>query len=460
MKISGLQARITGKAIARDDGAYRAAWGTNWNQLRPERFPDLIVQAANDQDVVEAINFARENRLKVAVRGGGHQWCGTSLRKGGMLIDLSQLSEVKIDRAARTAAIQPYISNRDTMKMLEPYDLAFPVGHCPQVKASGYLLSGGIAWNGHHWGHACLSVTAVEMVTAEGKLITASAGQNQELFWAARGAGAGLFAVATRFHLKLYPRPKAIHGSTYYYPFSKLGDAAQWFSDALEGMSDKVEMSVFLISAPADLADQCSADNGKVCMITATVFADTTEEALAALKPLERCPHKSLRETIAQPTNFEEQFTLSGAMWPEARRAKVETLWSNSSPAEMLCAVSDHFKHTPGPTTVLLFALYPRWANGVPGNPDTALSKAARVYGGPWTMWEDAKDDRANIEWHRKCCALLKPFACGRYLGESDILDDPSRAEEAFSPANWKRLQELKAKYDPEGLFHGFFGGL
>ena len=147
-------------------------------------------------------------------------------------------------------------------------------------------------------------------------------------------------------------------------------------------------------------------------------------------------------------------------MWPEFHRNKVESLWSNSSPADMLGAIRDHFTGTPNPKTLVLFALYPGWAKGVPSQQDMALSKAARVYGGPWTMWEDPKDDAANIEWHRKCCEILKPFACGRYLGETDIIDDRSRAEEAFAAANWKRLQELRAKYDPVGLFHGFFGGL
>src|SRR5215813_5220911 len=242
MDIAQLQNRVLGKVIDRATEAYRPAWEHSWNQLRPERYPEVIVQAANDRDVVEAVNFARQNRLKVAVRGGGHAWCGTPYRNGGMLIDLSNLTEVRIDPIARTAAIQPIISNQDMMAKLAPYQLAYPVGHCPQVKASGYLLSGGIAWNAHHWGLGALSVTAVEMVTADGRLITASLEQNQELFWAVRGAGAGMFAVVTRFHLKLYPRPQAIHGSTYYYPLSKLRQVANWFSDQLETMPDNVEM--------------------------------------------------------------------------------------------------------------------------------------------------------------------------------------------------------------------------
>jgi len=389
--VSQLQSQIAGRVIQRGAEDYYSAWASNWNQLRPERYADLIVQVANDRDVVEAINFARHNHLKVAVRGGGHAWCASPFRNRGMLIDLSRLTEVRIDAASRTAAIQPIISNRDLMVKLEPYQLAFPVGHCPQVKASGYLLSGEIAWNGHRWGPATLSVKAMEMATADGRLVTASADQNQELFWAARGAGAGMFAVVTRFHLALYPRPQAIYSSTYFYRLSRIAEVTAWFSQALEMMPDNVEMTLFLVSASPALADQCSADNGKVCMITATVFADTSDEAKTTLDMLERCPYSCLHKTVAVPTTFEEQFALSSSMWPEFVRAKVETLWSNASPAEMLHAVSAHFVRAPDPATLVLFALYPKWAHGVLSGEDMAFSMVARVYGGPWTMWKDAR---------------------------------------------------------------------
>jgi FAD/FMN-containing dehydrogenase len=95
-----LQNRIAGKVVVRDHPDYRGAWENNWNQLRPERYPDIIVQVSSDLDVVEAVGFARESGLKVAVRGGRHAWCGTPFRKGGMLIDLSRLTDVKIDPVA------------------------------------------------------------------------------------------------------------------------------------------------------------------------------------------------------------------------------------------------------------------------------------------------------------------------------------------------------------------------
>jgi FAD/FMN-containing dehydrogenase len=117
---------------------------------------------------------------------------------------------------ARKAVVQPIISNRDIQKVLNAKGLAYPSGHCPQVKLSGYLLGGGMAWNQGVWGSGTESIEAIELVTAEGRLITASKDEHAEYFWAARGSGYGFFGVVTRYHLKLHPLPKAIHGSTYY----------------------------------------------------------------------------------------------------------------------------------------------------------------------------------------------------------------------------------------------------
>ena len=219
-----------------------------WNEIKPDRSPDVIVSVMDDDDVVQAINFARENGLKVVVHGGGHTWCGLAVRNGGMTIDLSQLTKSRIDKDAAKAVIQPILSNRDAARRLSEHGLAFPLGHCPTVKSSGYLLNGGMSWNMGHWGPACFSVEAIEFVTADGKKVTASAAEHPDLFWAARGCGPGMFAVATRFHLKCYQLPKAMMSSLYYYSLDDLEDAAR---DAVDigwhQMPETVELSIFLI---------------------------------------------------------------------------------------------------------------------------------------------------------------------------------------------------------------------
>jgi len=463
MDTSTLQRSIHGQVLDKSSpGFEQVLTGMLWNQLSPNRHPDLIVRAEDERDVVEAVKFAAANSLRVAARGGGHSWCGLAVRQGGMLIDLERLCRVTMDPAARRAAIEPVVSNREIIASLEPQGLAFPVGHCPEVKASGYLLSGGIGWNAGVWGHACHSVEAIDVVTARGELVRADSSANTELFWAARGGGPGFPGIAVRYHLALYPMPKAIFGSTYYYPLEHIKEVGDWVFNVAEQLPRWIEFTIFMLTAPPSLASRCGAMNGKVCMITATAFADHVAEAAAGLALLENGPLRSecLSKSVNQPTNFTELLNLSGSMWPPNLRSRVETLWSNSSTGDILLATREHFIKTPSPATVMLFALYPGWASGVPGRPETAFSMCAKVYGGPWTMWPRVEDDEVNSQWHDHNMSILRRFTVGHYLGETDIIEEPNRARDAFSPKNWERLQELRKKLDPQGLFQGFDGGL
>jgi FAD/FMN-containing dehydrogenase len=463
MNIRALQQSIQGEVLDKSSPGYEAVLAALlWNQFRSNRSPDVIVRVKQYQDVVQAVRFADANGLRVVARGGGHSWCGLAVRQGGMVIDLEGLSEVSVDRAARRAAIQPSISNRDLIAKLEPFGLAFPTGHCPEVKASGYLLSGGIGWNAGVWGHACHSVEAIDIVTAQGELVRADDSNNSELFWAARGGGASFPGIAVRYHLRLYPMPTHITTNTYYYPLESIKQVGDSANDIVEQLPRSVEFTVFTLTAPADLAPQCTTMNGKVGMITATAFADDAGEAANALAPLEQSPlnRECLARTVNQRTSFSQLFDLSGSMWPACLRARVESLWSKSSPGEILSSVRDHFITTPSPATVMLFALYPGWADGVPAGHDSAFSMCAKVYGGPWTMWEDAQGDAANSRWHDQTMMILRPFTVGHYLGETDIVEQPARAKESFAAANWQRLQRLRDKLDPKRLFQGFDGGL
>jgi FAD/FMN-containing dehydrogenase len=437
-------------------------YGGLWNRLLPRRAPQIVVCAADEQDVISAIQFARENNLKVVVRGGGHNWCQPTLRNGGLLIDLKNLNKViSIDVGNRKAVVQPIISNREIQKVLNAQGLAYPSGHCPQVKLSGYLLGGGMSWNQGVWGYGNESVEAVELVTAEGKLITANERDHVDYFWAARGAGYGFFGVATRYHLKLYPLPKAIHGVNYFYSLSDAPAVVEWLGTIAKKLPSAVELSVFLLTAPPELREKAAGDAGKLCMVSATVFADSPDEAKAALRAFQDCPAigKCLMQTPIKPLVFEELFDTSGALWPEGMRNHVKAIFSNSNPGEIVRALIGHITKAPSPTTLVLFAIFT--GPNVPAPlPDAALSVCACVYGGPWTMWKEAADDYSNTRWHQECVALMKPYIAAYYIGETDPVAVPSEATGAFSPESWKRLADLREKYDPDGVFFGYFDGL
>jgi FAD/FMN-containing dehydrogenase len=463
LETGALQKRIKGQVLTAGDADFEKIALDVWNKIGThKRRPQLIVRVANEQDVAEGVKFARANKLKVAVRGGGHNWCNPSLRNGGMMIDLASLNKVlSIDAKAHKAVVQPIISNRELQAHLNARNLSYPSGHCPPVKLSGYLLSGGMSWNQGVWGPGVGSVEAVELVTPDGELITAGKGQNTDYYWAARGAGPGFFGVATRYHLNLYDLPKAIACSSYFYPIAQAGVVARWLESIASQLAANIELSLFLLSAPPELAEKCEADAGKVCTVTATIFADSAEEVKSALKPLDECPiiEKCLSKTIAEPSNFEALFDASGALWPADHRNHVDAVFSNSRLADLVNAVRDHFLKSPSPTTLIMFAIFT--GPHIPAPlPDAAFSMSAHYYGGPWTMWKRPEDDEANTQWHEKCVELLAPFVAGQYVGESDIVKYRHHVQASYTESKWKRLQELRKKYDPEGVFFDYFEGL
>ncbi len=460
---SALRKSVKGQVLTRSDADFEKAALDVWNQYgTSKRRPQLIVRVANEQDVVEAVKFAKASKLKVVVRGGGHNWCNPSLRNGGMLIDLTNLNKViSIDPKARKAVVQPIISNREIQRSLNAHGLSYPSGHCPPVKLSGYLLCGGMSWNQGVWGTGIGSVEAVELVTPNGDMITADKDQNTDYYWAARGAGPGFFGVAIRYHLKLYDLPKAIACSSYYYPIGEVDTVAQWLESIASNLPANIELSLFMLSAPSELIEQSKADAGKVCMVAATIFADSMEEAKSSLKPLDGCPiiEKCLSKTVAKPYNFEALFDTSDALWPADHRNQVEAVFSNAKLADMFNAVEGQFLKVPSPTSLIMFAIFTGPKIPAP-LPDAAFSMSARYYGGPWTMWTKAEDDHANTQWHKKCLELLKPFVAGYYIGESDTVTYPYIVQESYTETKWKRLGELRKKYDPDGVFFNYSDGL
>ncbi|HEX5735669.1 MAG TPA: FAD-binding oxidoreductase [Blastocatellia bacterium] len=460
MGLEELQSRIEGKVTTRSDSGYEdLRRGIIWNQLTPARYPRLIVQAASERDVVEAVRFARAQGMKIAVRGGGHSWVGFSLRDESLLIDLGLLKQLSIDPGARLAKIQPAVTGRELNRQSSAHGLAFPIGHCSSVPLSGYLLNGGLGWNSNMWGPACFSVEAANVVTADGSLVVANKEQNADLLWAVRGAGPGFFAVVTQYLLKLHPAPRAITTSTYYYPLRHIEEVGAWAASIAGQLPSEVELTLFIAQAPPDLAEQCRSTNGFVCILSATAFLDTESEATAALGLLESCPvaHDSLKRALNQPNSFEALLDLGGMLWPERHRYLADTLWSDSPPAELLAIAREHFLRAPSPKSLAVCVISTGTRDNVAAPPDAAFSMTGNTLLLCYGIWEQPDDDAANAAWHRETIAALDPFAVGHYVGESDIVAKPERAEMSFARANWRRLQSLRRKYDPDDLFHGHF---
>jgi FAD/FMN-containing dehydrogenase len=458
-----LQSTLKGDAVTASSPNWASVLSDMvWNDIKPDRAPDVIVRAKNVDDVIAAVNFARDNGLKIAVHGGGHTWCGLAVRNGGMTIDLTAMNNCEIDVAAKKAVLEPVLSNREVLKRLGEKGLSFPVGHCPTVKMSGYLLNGGLSWNLADWGLGVHSVEAYEFVTADGKLVKASANEHQDLYWAARGAGPGMFAVAVKYHLKCFDLPKAIMTSNYWYHLDDLKEVVTNATDVAWKMPKNVEFSIFMSAAPSDVADKFKSTNGMCCMVSAVAFAETEAEGKAALKPLEDAAFskKAIKRAVMVASNFEALSDASGAAWPEHTRNLVENSFAKGKPVDMYMALKDLIIKCPSSKSVIVFVLSTGEKDILPKTPEIACSANGNYYGGCWSIWEHAKDDGANRAWQVEVQHAMKKHINGLYIGETDYVAERGNIKFAYTAEKFKKIADIRAKYDPQGVFQGYAGGL
>jgi FAD/FMN-containing dehydrogenase len=449
---------IEGPVVWRGDERYETTRQSMlWNALKPPRYPEAIVSAASDADVVAAVELARSRGLQVAVRAGGHSWVGSPLRDGSLLIDLSQLREIAIDEEARIAAVQPAVTGSKLAEALATRGLAFPVGHCPSVAISGFLLSGGLGWNSGAWGPACISLRAIDVVSPDGELVHADEEQNAELLWAARGAGPGFPGVVTRFYVALQPLPRTITSSTYVYALSEVEPVARWASEAVNSLAPSVELTLLVAPAPPGVD---AGPDDRTLIVAATAFEDRAEAAAAALSPLQGSPvlDRALARKMNEPSPFEVLFRDFGGLWREGRRFASDNVWADADFTDVLPRLRAGLAEAPSPESFAFAVVGPAPGDDAPERqlPDMAFSMVGRAFVSCYAMWEDGRDDAANLSWLPSIMAELEPLALGHYLAETDLTAAGSRAQRSFARPNWGRLQELRRNVDPEGIFASY----
>lgn len=448
--LHALAGTLEGDLLLPDNERFEPMRGLSWNRMLPERRPEVIVMAKSQADVVVTVRFAREQGRQLAVRGGGHNWCASSLRQGGVLLDLSHMRSLAIDAAQATATIGPAIQGAELIEQAAGHGLAFPVAHCPTVPMSGFLLNGGNGLNFNRWGSACSNVLAIDLVLADATELTVNSGEHPDLFWAARGAGPGFFAVATRYHLKLHPLPRAITMSTYVFPESAIAMA----SDLVESLSISMSRDVLLVLSIGAPPPELTADNDTVGVVTALAYTDSVADAETALRPLNSDPRtrQAVSSSVNVPTDLSTILGALGATLPGGHRAVVDNVWSNVPLGTMLAGSPAHYARAPSSIShVLVVCFHPASeSNG------TAYSWLGRYLVYNNTLWTDAADDDANRAWHAGATALLDPYKTGRYVGETDLTKEPDVAQQCYTPEAWARLRALRATYDPAGLFHDY----
>ena len=458
---AGNIAGVSGKVIQRADGDYEL-WRQSmvWHDSKPDRYPDLIVQAQSPEDVIAAVKHAAKNGLRVAVRSGGHNSNGAALRDGGMLIDVSAMSQIEIDEKTRIAAIQPGVRSSQLMSAALEKGLSFPVPHCPSVGMSGFTMGGGIGWNyAQHEGFATFSIIGAEIVMADGKLVKADAQTNPDLFWAVRGVGPGFFGVVTRLYLQLYPVPKSMMANSYIFPLDDLPTVTSTLDSIRKNHDvERVELLLLFLHNPEALPETPAADS-KLCFVTAFAFEDSIEQAKAALAPFaqsalsSKSAVKKENQQYSYDELYESYFSLEDPGGRMARYA-VDNVLTNDG-GKTLEALADHFRNgAPTRDTHILAAFNMK----IHTRDDSCISWNADTYIGCYAIWDDPTEDARNFAWVNDAIPLMDPFAVGHYVNEVEGRGHPDRFRQCFTEENWQRLQQLRAQFDPNGLFHHYLG--
>ena len=428
------------------DGYEAARRATVWNSLLPQRFPEVIVQACDTDDVVAAIRYARAQGYQVGVRSGGHSWNASHLRDGGMLLDVSRLDHRRVDTDAMIAHVGPGVVASAFATDLDAQGLFFPSGHCEGIRLGGYLLQGGYGWNSKVVGPACESVLGLEVVTADGEKIYCDPENHPDLYWAARGSGPGFFGVVTSFTLRLHRRPAVLGTCLYMYPIEVADEVFSWGRSISSEIDDRVELQILTSHGAPE-----TGSTGPAITVASPVFAESEEQATKALADLGTCPVID-RATISLPymeTTLANWYAAVMTKYPPAHRYIVDNMFTSASAEELLPGIRKIIETLPPHPSHFVFAGWKPSADRT----DMVYGLEDEIYLALYTSWHDPADDERYRDWAPSNMAAMSHLATGISLADENLARRPAKF---ITDPNMARLDQVRAAYDPDGLFHSW----
>jgi FAD/FMN-containing dehydrogenase len=428
------------------DGYEAARRAAVWNNLLPDRFPEVIMQACEPNDVVAAVRHARAQGYRIGVRSGGHSWNASHLRDGGMLLDVSRLDYCDIDTDRMIARVGPGKVASMFATQLDSQGLFFPAGHCEGIRLGGYLLQGGYGWNSKVVGPACESVLGLEVVTADGETIYCDPDNHADLYWAARGCGPGFFGVVTSFTLRVYRRPSVLGTCLYMYPIDVADEVFTWGREISAQIDDRVELQILTSYGAPETGSEKPA-----ITIASPVFADSEEEATKALAALGSCPvidHAIVNVPYMQ-TTLANWYTAVMSKYPEGHRYSVDNMFTSASAEELLPGIRTIIETLPPHPSHFVFA---GWKPSA-ARAEMVYGVEDEIYLALYTAWHDAADDERYRNWAPSNMAAMSHLATGISLADENLARRPAKF---ITDSNMARLDQIRAQYDPEGLFHSW----
>ncbi|MEV8435419.1 FAD-binding oxidoreductase [Streptomyces sp. HUAS 31] len=440
--LAALREDLVGDVFAPSDAGYDEA-RTVFNAMIDRR-PAVIAQCVDENDVVRAVRFGRDLDLNIAVRGGGHSVAGTAVNDGGLVVDLRHMRAVSVDPAAEAVRVAGGATMSDLDRACQPHALATTGGRASTTGVGGFVLGGGSGWLDRWCGLAVDNLVGVELVTADGERVHASADENPELFWGLHGGG-GNFGVATALTLKLHELPEFSIALVLYLP--EFGpEVTRTYRELITMAPDEASGGVLYLTGPPEEFVPPHLVGKLLCGALLT-YAGPEEDMRKLAEPLLALPHES--EIVGAMPYADVQCMLDD---PPGMRNYWSAEYLTSAPDAYLdafCAGGDAM-----PPTGTIHVLFPQGgaiAAGPHEYPVPYRDAPWAVH--PFAIWEDPADDERCVSWVREVRAAAQPWSTGavylNFIGD----EGAERVVAGLGPENTRRLADLKRRYDPDNVF-------
>jgi FAD/FMN-containing dehydrogenase len=439
---------LHGELVRPGDPSYDEARAI-WNGAHDSR-PALIARCRDAADVAHAIGFARSEGLELAVRGGGHSIPGFSGVDGGLVIDLSPMKGIDVDISGRTVRAEGGVTWAELDSATQTHGLATTGGLVSTTGVAGFTLGGGIGWLMRKYGLACDNLRSAELVTADGRTVSASESENPDLFWGLRGGG-GNFGVVTSFEFDLHPVGPTVCAGAVFYDGERAAEILRFYNEFCRDLPDELTTLANLITAPPApfLPEEW---HGRKLIALLGCYAGDPEEGAAAMGPLQQ-----LGDPVADligPMPYLQMQSLIDALWPHGTQAymKAGYLRELGEPAieEMV-----RFHQSPSSPSSEIHVQHFGGAVARVGEAETAYAeRQAPFVLNVVAVSHDESDFDQHVGWAQELYAALEPSLTGGAYINFLSAEGKERVQAAYGAENFARLQALKDRYDPTNLFH------
>lgn len=444
--IEALKGAMRGQLLQDGDAGYEQARRI-WNATIDRR-PSVIARCAGVADVRCAVNFARENDLLLAVRGGGHNIAGSAICDGGLVIDLSSMKSVRIDPRMCRAYVEPGVTLGEFDHEAQAFGLATPLGINSTTGVAGLTLGGGFGWLSRRFGMSVDNLVSADVVTADGDLVHADATHDPDLYWAIRG-GSGNFGVVTMFEFELHRVGPEVYGGLFVLPFEQAAQALRRYNAATAAMPD--ELSIWAVMRLAPPLPFLSADvHGKPVIAFALCYTGPVEEGARAVEVV-RTFGSPYGEHLGPMPYTAWQKAFDPLLAPGARN-----YWKSHNFADLPDGLFDvavaAIERLPSSQCEIFFGQIGAATARVPVEATAYSSRDAQYVMNVHARWDDPSEDARCIEWARGFFEASAPFALGSVYVNFLTQEEGARVGAAYGP-NYERLVAAKTRYDRGNLF-------